>query len=82
MRPTILSDDPKVFEKTGLIKKIREICHAGGDFGRVLYEQLPEFSHWAGPGTNWIYLKPVADKAYKYAVPDWGLDELKKEIEI
>lgn len=72
MRPTILSDDPDIFEKKELIQKIRDICHQGGDFGRVLYEQVPEFDHCEGPNGEWVYLKPVKDGCYHCAVVEWG----------
>lgn len=49
MQPTILSDDPYIGENRVLVNKIREICHAGGDTGKALYEQVPEFEHSEGP---------------------------------
>ena len=72
MSPTILSDDPDIFNKKELIRKIREISHQGGDVGRALYEQVPEFDHNEGPNGEWVYLKPVNDGMYHYAVVEWG----------
>ena len=72
MRPTILSDNPYIRENRELINRIREICHAGGDTGRALYEQIPEFEHSEGPNGEWVYLKPIKDGFYEWAIPDWG----------
>lgn len=70
IRPTILTDNRDVSRK--LIDTIRHICYTEEDFGRVLYETVPEFEHCEGPNNEWIYLKPVNDGVYSYAIPDWG----------
>lgn len=69
VRPTILTDNRDVSRQ--LIATIRHICHTENDFGRKLYEDVPEFEHCEGPNGEWIYLKPVCDGVYRYAIPDW-----------